>query len=187
MTFDPPTLFAIVAIAVSVIALIALLVFRARGGRARIETTDASIASAPAVDASLALSRLKGITSSHEEALRQVGVHSMTDLLERCADDESLHTLCDATKLEDFVLLRLAAAADLLRIPGMTEQGAEALSFGGVRSWRDLATRDPERLHHRLSAMLEKAERSEDSPSLDDLRGLVQRAQSMQSGATDAG
>ncbi|MFK8032241.1 MAG: DUF4332 domain-containing protein [Gammaproteobacteria bacterium] len=121
----------------------------------------------------LALSRLPGMTSKQIKLLGGQGVLSVTQLRGATASKKDREHLADELQLEDFVVNKWAKMADFLSLDDMTPEVAEFLVVAGINSTKDLASRNPESVAHKLQNLNEKEDRIDSVPTRQQLEAWV--------------
>ena len=112
------------------------------------------------------------ITDINEQAadkLRQVGVRTSEQLIEKGATSTARMRLADETGLDDAAIKCWVHQADLLRIPGMTAALAKILCDVGVCTVPKLAYRSSDALYHELQSQAEKVRQLKVLPTLPEL------------------
>ena len=180
------------AIAVSIVVL-ALLLRRVFGGRpqegeADVGQVDAAVSpqsERPAVEdaappaAGDGLAALAGLPPALAQRLADAGIATTTQLFEHGRDPEALHALAESLQLEDFVLRKWVAVADLVRLPGVSAELADALIRCGTRNSVALAGENPDRVQHKLAAYAEKSDRLAAAPTRSEVVDLIAAAGSL--------
>ncbi len=119
------------------------------------------------------ISHLVGMVDKNVKALSNHGITSVTELREATATKKAREQLADDLQLEDFVVNKWARMADFLSLDNMTPETAEFLVFAGINSTKDLASRNPESVAHKLQNLNEKESRIEATPSRQQIESWV--------------
>ncbi|MCO5203211.1 MAG: DUF4332 domain-containing protein, partial [Chloroflexi bacterium] len=83
--------------------------------------------------------------------LNVAGITWLDEFLDAAGPVEGRKALSAQTGLDASRLLEWANRADLMRVPGVTAALADLLENAGVDTVKELATRNPENLHAKLS------------------------------------
>ncbi len=116
---------------------------------------------------------LVGINNKQIKALSAHGILSVAQLRDATATKGARENMADELQLEDFVVNKWARMADFLSLDDMTPEVAEFLVFAGINSTKDLASRNPESVAHKLQNLNEKESRIEAVPSRQQLEVWV--------------
>ena len=96
------------------------------------------------------LGYIEGIGDAHAQKLKETGVKSIEDLLEKAASAQDRQELAMQSGIHVGTLLRWVNHADLFRIKGIGVGYAELLEAAGVDSSIELARRSSEKLYQRM-------------------------------------
>ena len=96
------------------------------------------------------LTEIEGIGEVYAEKLKDGGVKTTDDLLEKCAAPSGREELAGETGISERLILRWANMADLFRIKGVSEEYADLLEAAGVDTVPELAQRDAENLYNKI-------------------------------------
>jgi len=94
---------------------------------------------------------IEGIGPINAENLREAGVITVAQLLERGCEPVGRRELAATTGINEKTLLKWVNMADLFRVKGVAAQYAELLERAGVDTVRELAHRNPQSLHGMLT------------------------------------
>ncbi len=119
------------------------------------------------------ISHLVGMVDKNVKALSSHGITSVAELREATSSKKTRESLADELQLEDFVVNKWARMADLLSLDNMTPEMAEFLVYAGINSSKDLATRNPESVAHKLQNLNEKESRIDATPTRQQLEAWV--------------
>ncbi len=123
---------------------------------------------------------IEGIGKGFGNKLRNLGIETTEDLVNRCRTKRGWEDIADEIGLKErYVVRRWAAMAALMRIPGVMGQYAELLEFSGVESIEDLAGREPAALLEKMKAVNEREHRVKEVPSLDAVANWIDSAKSL--------
>ena len=93
---------------------------------------------------------IEGIGEADAQKLKETGIKSVEDLLERAGSAQGRQELAVQSGIQVDTLLRWVNQADLFRIKGIGAEYAELLEAAGVDSSIELARRSSEKLYQRL-------------------------------------
>jgi len=97
------------------------------------------------------IEKLEGVGPRYGEALRNVGIRTVEDLLHAGADRDGRIELIKRTGISEALILRCVNMADLFRINGVAGQYAELLECAGVDTVKELKNRNAENLAARMA------------------------------------
>lgn len=98
-----------------------------------------------------ALIDIEGIGEVYAQKLKDAGILTTEALLEQGATRQGRKDIAEKTDISDKLILRWVNHADLFRIKGVGEEYADLLEAAGVDTVPELAQRNPENLHQKLS------------------------------------
>lgn len=93
---------------------------------------------------------LEGIGEFKGAKLEGMGIHTVEDILERCASSAGRKEVSQGCGLTEHELLRFANMADLCRIKGVGQEYSELLEAAGVDTIKELRHRVPANLHAKM-------------------------------------
>ena len=96
------------------------------------------------------IEEIEGIGSVYAARLREAGVDTTADLLQRGSARAGRETLAEITGISPALILKWVNHADLFRIKGVAGQFAELLEAAGVDTVKELRHLVPANLHARL-------------------------------------
>ncbi len=96
------------------------------------------------------LTTIKGIGKVYSQSLKEAGVLTTEDLLEKGAARSGRDKLTEVTGISEKLILRWINMADLFRIKGIGEDYANLLEAAGVDTVPELARRNPQNLHQKM-------------------------------------
>lgn len=137
------------------------------------ESTVESIAEPEPETTGFRISDLVGIDAKQVKALAAHGISGVAELREATQTKAAREQLADDLQLEDFVVNKWARMADFLRFGDMTPEVAEFLVFAGIHSTKDLASRNPESVAHKLQNLNEKESRIDAVPTRQQIEAWV--------------
>lgn len=130
------------------------------------------------------LTDIEGIGPKLAEKLKSAGVRSVEALLKRGADRKGRRNLAEESGIDAKRILRFTNHADLMRIKGIGGEYAELLEAAGVDSAPDLARRNPENLHKKLSEVNEEKKLVRSLASTKQVSGWIDQAKDMEKTVT---
>jgi predicted flap endonuclease-1-like 5' DNA nuclease len=97
------------------------------------------------------LIEIEGIGETYAQKLEQAGVPTIEGLLEQGATPAGRKQLVERTGISAALILKWVNRADLARVKGIGEEYADLLEAAGVDTVPELAQRNPQNLHTKLS------------------------------------
>lgn len=97
------------------------------------------------------IEEIEGIGPVMARRLKEAGVGTLTNLLERGRTRHGRAGLAETSGIAEAVILKWVNMADLFRIRGVGGEYAELLEKAGVDTVNELRTRKPENLNSRLA------------------------------------
>jgi predicted flap endonuclease-1-like 5' DNA nuclease len=101
-------------------------------------------------EASSGILALEGVGPSYASKLKEAGLATVRKFYDATRTQSGRESVVRRTGIPHATVVRLAQAADLMRVPGVGAQQAELLEAVGVDSMRDLARRDARNLSDRI-------------------------------------
>ena len=101
------------------------------------------------------ITEIKGIDAQSADKLGKAGLSSVAAFLTACADKKDRKALADKTSIDEKKLLNWANRADLSRIKGVSTQYGDLLECAGVDTVPELAQRNAENLHTKMTEVNE--------------------------------
>ncbi|PWB71943.1 MAG: hypothetical protein C3F15_12015 [Holophagae bacterium] len=108
-------------------------------------------ASAAAAGGRIPVEAIVGVNDPEKAVLNAAGITWLDEFLDAAGPVEGRKALSAQTGIDASQLLEWANRADLMRVPGVTAALADLLENAGVDTVKELATRNPENLHAKLS------------------------------------
>jgi len=96
------------------------------------------------------LSDIEGIGEKYANKLKEAGVTTIENLLEKCCSKKGRSELAGKTGIKEKMILIWVNKADLARINGVSTQYADLLKYTGVDTIAELAQRNPENLFAKI-------------------------------------
>jgi predicted flap endonuclease-1-like 5' DNA nuclease len=122
---------------------------------------------------------VEGIGEVYAGKLKDVGIATDTDLLERGATRAGREKIVQDTGISDKLILRWVNHVDLFRIKGVQTQYAELLEAAGVDTVPELAQRNPANLHPALTKVNEEKKLVRKLPTLEQVADWVTQAKAL--------
>jgi len=122
---------------------------------------------------------IEGIGPVYAEKLGNIGIHTTADLLEKGGGKKGRVDIAASAGIPESLVLTWVNHADLFRIKGIAGQFSELLEAAGVDSVKELATRNPENLHAKLTETNEKFSLSGRVPALESLKDMIDQAKGL--------
>ena len=113
-------------------------------------TTPASANELLEAEASAGILKLEGVGPAYAAKLKEAGLATVRKFYDATRTQSGRESVVRRTGIPQATVVRLAQAADLMRVPGVGAQQAELLEAVGVDSMRDLARRDARNLSDRI-------------------------------------
>ncbi len=123
---------------------------------------------------------VEGIGKSYGKKLREMGLTTTQELLEKCCQMDGLIQVAEKIGIEDFVIEKWARMCDLIRVSGIDGQIAELMVHADIDSVQELAKKKPERLHTILTKSNLEQYRVEAVPSASLLEQMISQAKALQ-------
>ncbi len=122
------------------------------------------------------LIEIEGLGDLYVDKLRQAGVRSTRDLLDRAATSKGRHEVSKRTGIESKQIRRWAGQVDLMRIKGISTAYAVLLVAAGVANTAELALQDPRKLHAKLDKVNTEYELVRRLPSVEEIQDWIDQA-----------
>ncbi len=130
------------------------------------------------------ITEIEGIGEVTAGKLANAGVTTVEDLLTMGADSKGRSNLAEKSGLTESKVLYLVGMADLIRINGIGGEFAELLKASGVDTVKELATRNADNLHAKISEVNEEKKLVRKLPSAGQIAGFVEEAKNTKSTIT---
>lgn len=131
------------------------------------------------------IEEIEGIGKGFGRTLREKGIGTTSELLEKCSIPEGRREIAAALKLDESVISKWVSMADLMRISGMGGQFAELMEASGIRSVAHLSKEDPGILAARMEEVNEREHRTRVTPSEEMVREWIDKAGSLPDGGIE--
>lgn len=99
---------------------------------------------------------IEGIGEVYAGKLRGIGISTVEELLERGASPKGREEIAEQSQISGKLILEWVNRADLYRIKGVGEEYSDLLELAGVDTVPELAQRNPENLHAKLTETLQQ-------------------------------
>ncbi len=125
------------------------------------------------------IEEVEGIGASYGKSIREMGITTTQELLEKCCNLEGRIQVAEKVGIEDFVVRKWASMCDLMRISGIEGQISELMVYAGIDSVQDLAQQDSERLYHTLAEANQIQNRVQSVPDISSLGPMIDQAKTL--------
>jgi len=122
---------------------------------------------------------IEGIGPAYAASLGDAGIKTVERLLEASATRQGRSALATTTGISETHLLSWANRADLMRIPGIGTQFSDLLEAAGVDSVPELARRNAENLHARMSEINSERNLVNRLPSMSEVGAMITEAKGL--------
>ena len=126
-----------------------------------------------------ALTNIEGIGPAIEGQLKEAGIDSCEELLEKGATSQGRKAIIEASGVSEKLVLKFVNHADLCRIKGVGGEYAELLEAAGVDTVPELAQRNSDNLAAKMSEVNEAKKLVRALPSADTVSGWVGQAKEL--------
>lgn len=123
---------------------------------------------------------IEGIGESYAEKLREIGIKTTDDLLEKGKRPAGRKAIAEETGISPKLILRWVNHADLFRIKGVAGQFAELLEAAGVDTVKEFRHRVAANLEPRLIEVNDERNLCNRVPSLSELERMIAQAKEME-------
>jgi predicted flap endonuclease-1-like 5' DNA nuclease len=119
---------------------------------------------------------IEGIDESDAQKLKGAGISTTWVLLEKGGAPQGRREIAQETGIGEFLILRWVNRADLLRVEGVGREYASLLESAGVDTVLELARRNPQNLHRRLTEVNEESKLVRRLPTEAQVEAWVEQA-----------
>lgn len=126
-----------------------------------------------------ALTTIEGIGPAIEAKLKEAGIDSCEELLEKGATTQGRKAIIEGSGVSEKLVLKFVNHADLCRIKGVGGEYAELLEASGVDSVPELAQRNASNLAEKMREVNEAKKLVRSLPSADTVSGWVDQAKQL--------
>ncbi len=123
---------------------------------------------------------IEGVGELYALKLKEAGVNTTAELLERAATPKERAELAEETGISPKLILRWANHADLFRIHGVAGQFAELLEAAGVDTVKELRHRVAANLQPKLEEVNEARNLCNRVPSLSEVEKMIAQAKELE-------
>lgn len=125
------------------------------------------------------IEEIEGIGKGYGKKLREIGIETTANLLEKCPDISSMQPVVETMNLEDWVIHSWVSMADLMRVRGIDGQYAELLNFSDIHTAQALANANSAGLTAKLKQVNDKEHRVNEVPGNDTVAGWIDHAKTL--------
>lgn len=125
------------------------------------------------------IEQIEGIGKEYADKLRNVGIDTTEELLQKCATPKGRNDVAQQTGISEKLILKWTNHADLFRIKGVAGQFAELLEAGGVDTVKELRHRVAENLQPKLVEINDAKNLCNRVPSVTELQKMIDRAKEL--------
>jgi predicted flap endonuclease-1-like 5' DNA nuclease len=122
---------------------------------------------------------IEGIGPAFGARLREIGIETPQDFLEQGATARGRDEISEQTGIPRALILSWVNQVDLYRIKGIGSEYAELLQAAGVNTVLELANRNPDNLHKRISELNAEFQRVRQLPSSGQVNDWIEQAKSL--------
>jgi predicted flap endonuclease-1-like 5' DNA nuclease len=122
---------------------------------------------------------IEGIGPNYAQKLKEAGIDTVEELLEKGASPKGRETLAGQTGIANTMLLEWINHADLFRIQGIGGEYSDLLEEAGVDTIPELATRNAANLHLKLAEINEQKKLVRQLPSAAQVSNWVEQAKQL--------
>ncbi len=119
---------------------------------------------------------IEGVGEAYAAKLKEAGIKTVSDLLEKGATDRGRKEISDATGIAFKLILKWVNHADLFRINGVGPQFAELLEASGVDTVKEFRHRNAENLAAKMTEVNEAKHLTRRVPSVSELQKMIDQA-----------
>lgn len=123
---------------------------------------------------------IEGIGEVYANKLKEAGVKTTDDLLERCATKSGRRKMAEATGISEKLILKWTNHSDLFRIKGVAGQFSELLEAAGVDTIKEFRHRVPANLYAKMEAINAEKNICNRIPSVKEIEKMVAQAKEME-------
>ena len=125
------------------------------------------------------IATIEGIGPGYAAKLKLAGINSVEALLNKGGKKAGRRELAASTGISESVLLKWVNMADLFRINGVAGQYAELLERAGVDTVKELAHRNAESLHQKMTEVNQSVQVVRQVPALGNVEKWVMQAKTL--------
>ncbi|CAM3322100.1 DUF4332 domain-containing protein [Shewanella violacea] len=125
------------------------------------------------------LVEIEGIGAAYSAKLEAVGIMTLADLMDKGASKKGRVEIAKQTEISEKLVLNWVNRADLSRIKGVSTQYADLLEFSGVDTVPELAQRNAENLHVKMTEVNDERALVRQLPALTQVQAWVAHAKEL--------
>jgi predicted flap endonuclease-1-like 5' DNA nuclease len=125
------------------------------------------------------LAEIEGIGAAYITKLEEAGITSIENLLEVGGTPKGRKDLAEKSDVSGILILNFVNRADLARIKGVSTQYADLLEFAGVDTVPELAQRNPENLHAKMTEVNDEKNLVRKVPAVSQVQDWVAQAKEL--------
>lgn len=122
------------------------------------------------------IAEIEGVGDAYAAKLKEAGIKTVADLLDKGATDKGRKDIADATGISQKLILKWVNHADLFRIDGVGPQFAELLEASGVDTVKEFRHRNAENLAAKMAEVNEAKHLTRRVPSVTELQKMIDQA-----------
>lgn len=119
---------------------------------------------------------IEGVGDVYAAKLKEVGIKTVSELLEKGVTDSGRKEISDATGIAFKLILKWVNHADLFRINGVGPQFAELLEASGVDTVKEFRHRNAENLAAKMIEVNDAKHLTRRVPSVAELQKMIDQA-----------
>lgn len=123
---------------------------------------------------------IEGIGESYGSKLKEAGVNTVEELLNRGESAKGREELVEKTGIPSKLILKWVNHADLFRINGIGPQFAELLEAAGVDTVKELRHRVPAHLAEKVAQVNDEKHICHRVPSVSELERMIEEATTLE-------
>lgn len=127
-----------------------------------------------------ALVKIEGIGEHYADKLAQVRIGTTQALLKQCATRQGRKNVSKQSGVSPKMLLAFVNRADLFRVRGVGEEYSDLLEASGVDTVPELATRNADHLHSKMSEVNEKRKLVRRCPGVSQIESWIAEARKLE-------
>lgn len=125
------------------------------------------------------IDEIEGIGQTYADKLREAGISTTEELLDRCAAKKGRDEVAEATGISPKLILKWTNHADLFRIKGVAGQFAELLEAAGVDTVKELRHRVAANLQPKLVEVNDSKGLCNRVPSVAEIERMIEQAKQL--------
>lgn len=125
------------------------------------------------------IEKIEGIGPKYGQALRDYGISTTEELLEKGATRKGREEIAEGTEITKTLILEWVNLSDLMRIKGVSEEYSDLLEEAGVDTVKELRNRVPANLHKKMIETNEAKNLVRRPPALSAVEDWVKQAKDL--------